>query len=126
AGGHPVQIVERQTGRLVGTVDAASADAEVHEGAIYVHRGEDHLVEAYDPEQGTAVVRRADVHHTTSARSATAVSIIEQRLEVDWGPATVSFGDVEVVSQVIGYQIRDRTTGRVIGEEPLDLPERCL
>lgn len=126
AGGHPVQIVERETGRLVGTVDAASADAEVHEGAIYVHRGEDHLVEAYDPEQGTAVVRRADVHHTTSARSPTAVSIIEQRLEVDWGPATVSFGDVEVVSQVIGYQIRDRTTGRVIGEEPLDLPERCL
>ncbi|MBA4607290.1 DEAD/DEAH box helicase [Aeromicrobium sp. Marseille-Q0843] len=126
AGGHPVQIVEGSTGRLVGTVDAGSADAEVHEGAIYVHRGEDHLVESYDPDQGAAVVRRADVHHTTSARSSTAVTVIEERRRVEWGPATVAFGDVEVASQVIGYQIRDRSTGRVIGEEPLDLPERTL
>src|SRR5690606_25002486 len=101
------QIVEGTTGRLVGTVDAGSADAEVHEGAIYVHRGEDHVVETYDPEQGAAVVRRAEVHHTTSARTSTAVTIVEQRREVQWGPATVAFGDVEVVSQVIGYQIRD-------------------
>ncbi|MCD9154207.1 DEAD/DEAH box helicase [Aeromicrobium duanguangcaii] len=126
AGGHPVQIVEGSTGRLVGTVDAGSADAEVHEGAIYVHRGEDHLVEAYDPEQGTAVVRRAEVHHTTSARTATAVTIVEQRRETQWGPATIAFGDVEVASQVVGYQIRDRSTGRIIGEEPLALPERTL
>lgn len=126
AGGHPVQIVEAGTGRLVGTVDAGSADAEVHEGAIYVHRGEDHVVERYDPEQGEAVVRQLEVHHTTSARSATAVSIVDQRREIDWGAATVAFGDVEVASQVIGYQIRDRSTGRVIGEEPLDLPERVL
>lgn len=126
AGGHPVQIVEGATGRLVGTVDAASADAEVHEGAIYVHRGEDHEVEHYDPEQGTAVVRRAEVHHTTSAKTDSAVTIVQQRESVEWGPATVAFGDVEVVSQVIGYQIRDRQTGRVIGENPLDLPERTL
>ncbi len=126
AGGHPVQIVEGSTGRLVGTVDAASADAEVHEGAIYVHRGEDHVVEHYDPEQGTAVVAKANVHHTTSAKTDTAVTIISERRHVDWGPTTVSFGDVEVVSQVIGYQIRDRHTGRVIGEDPLDLPERTL
>ncbi len=126
SGGHPVQIVEADTGRLVGTVDAASADAEVHEGAVYVHRGEDHLVEQYDPEHGTAVVRRAAVHHTTSARSATAVTIVDERRSTDWGAATVSFGDVEVAGQVIGYQIRDRSTGRVIGEEPLHLPERTL
>jgi len=126
AGGHPVQIVEAGTGRLIGTVDAGSADAEVHEGAVYVHRGEDHLVERYDPEQGEAVVRRLELHHTTSARSATAVTIVDQRREVGWGAATVAYGDVEVASQVIGYQIRDRSTGRVIGEEPLDLPERVL
>jgi len=126
AGGHPVQIVEAGTGRLIGTVDAGSADAEVHEGAIYVHRGEDHVVERYDPEQGEAVVRQLEVHHTTSARSASAVTIVDQRRRTDWGAATVAFGDVEVASQVIGYQIRDRSTGRVIGEEPLDLPERCL
>lgn len=126
SGGHPVQIVEAGTGRLIGTVDASSADAEVHEGAVYVHRGEDHLVEHYDPETGTAVVRREDLHHSTSARSATDLTVVEVRRTADWGPATIGFGDVEVVGQVVGYQIRDRDSGRVIGEEPLDLPQRTL
>lgn len=125
-GGHPVQIVEADTGRLVGTVDAGSADAEVHEGAVYVHRGEDHVVEGYDPEHGTAVVRRAEVHHGTSARTSSAVTIVQERRSMDWGPARIAVGDVDVVSQVVGYQIRDRDTGRIIGEEPLDLPERNL
>lgn len=126
AGGHPVQIVEADTGRLVGTIDPASADAEVHDGAIYLHRGEDYAVERYDPEHGEAIVRRADVRHTTSASSTTAVEVIGERRSMTWGPARLAFGDVQVVSQVVGYQIRDRRTGRVVGEEPLSLPERQL
>ena len=44
SGGSPVRVVEDATGRLVGTVDAASADSTVHDGAVYVHMGETYLV----------------------------------------------------------------------------------
>ncbi len=126
AGGLPVQIVESQTGRLIGTVDAGNADGEVHEGAVYTHRGEVYLVEAYDPEGGTALARRADIHHSTSAKTDRSVTILNERLSEHWGPATVSFGDVEVVSQVTGYQVRDQRTKRIIGDEQLALPQRTL
>ncbi|RLV57521.1 DEAD/DEAH box helicase [Aeromicrobium phragmitis] len=126
AGGTPVQIVDADTGRLVGTVDAAAADGEVHEGAVYVHQGDMFTVEEYDLEHGIAVVRRGDVPYTTSARSSTAVAICDVRDERSHGPAHLSFGEVEVTHQVTSYAKRDRQSGRVLGEEPVELPERTL
>ena len=126
SGGSPVQIVDADTGRLVGTVDAASADGEVHEGAVYVHQQEMFTVEEYDIDHGIAVVRRGDVPYATSARAATTVTIVQSREDRRAGAATLSFGDVEVTHQVTSYAVRDRQSGRVIGENPLELPERRL
>lgn len=126
SGGHPVQIVDGSTGRLIGTVDAGSADAEVHAGAVYVHQGVNHVVEEYDLETGVAVVTAKDTPYTTSALSATTVTVVDQRAQQVWGPATVNLGSVEVAGQVTGYAIRDRESGRIIGEEPLELPVRTL
>ncbi|MFD1859462.1 DEAD/DEAH box helicase [Aeromicrobium camelliae] len=126
AGGTPVQIVDADTGRLVGTVDAAAADGEVHEGAVYVHQGDMFTVEEYDLEHGIAVVRRGDAPYSTSARSTTTVTISQARDERPQGPARLSFGDVEVTHQVTSYAKRDRQSGRILGEEPVELPERTL
>ena len=48
AGGSPVQLVEAGTGRVIGTVDAASSHGTAHAGAVYVHRGETWLVRSLD------------------------------------------------------------------------------
>ena len=48
-GGAPVQLVEAGTGRVIGTVDAASAHGTAHRGAVYVHRGETWLVRVARP-----------------------------------------------------------------------------
>jgi DEAD/DEAH box helicase domain-containing protein len=45
---------------------------------------------------------------------------------VDAGPVGLFLGEVEVTSQVVGYQRRRVSTGEVIDTRPLDLPERCL
>ncbi|WP_293784352.1 DEAD/DEAH box helicase [uncultured Aeromicrobium sp.] len=126
AGGTAVQIVDVETGRLVGTVDPAAADGEVHEGAVYVHQGDMFTVEEYDLQHGVAVVRRGDVPYTTSARSSTAVTISQARRERSHGAARLCFGDVEVTHQVTSYAKRDRQSGRILGEEPVELPERTL
>lgn len=126
SGGSPVQIVDTDTGRLIGTVDAASADSTVHEGAVYVHQGESYLVEEYDLDHGIAAVRQAQPDYATMARSLTEISIVEIDREQNWGDATITFGSVDVAHQVISYLKRRHGSGEVLGEELLDLPSRSL
>ncbi|MBE7698706.1 DEAD/DEAH box helicase [Oerskovia sp. Sa1BUA8] len=75
SGGSPVRVVESGTGRLLGTVDAASADGSVHDGAVYVHQGVSYVVETLDLRDGVALVARRDVDFGTWSRSVTEISI---------------------------------------------------
>ncbi|MGB9011438.1 MAG: DEAD/DEAH box helicase, partial [Aeromicrobium sp.] len=126
SGGAPVQIVDDPTGRLIGTVDAGSADSHVHAGAVYVHQGEVYLVDEYDLENGAAMVHRDNPPYSTQARSVTEVQITETLRSEQWGPAAVSFGTVEVHSQVVSFLKHSTQTQGVISEDPLVLPERTL
>lgn len=126
AGGAPVQLVEADTGRVVGTVDASSAHGTAHAGAVYVHRGETWLVESLDLDDHVAEIRRADVDYSTSAREVTEISIVAEREHRDWAGCRLSLGEVEVSHQVVSFLKRRQPSGEVVAEEPLDLPERTL
>ncbi|WP_425544082.1 DEAD/DEAH box helicase [Actinocorallia libanotica] len=122
-----VQVVESATGRLLGTVDESSAHGTVHEGALYVHQGETFLVDLLDLDDGVALVTPAVADYTTSARSTTDIHVLDEEKSTSWGAhATLHFGTVEVRRRVVSYQMRRHTTGEIIGEKPLDLPERVL
>jgi len=125
-GGAPVQVVHSDTGRLIGTVDAGAAHRTVHDGAIYLHRGETYLVERFDEERGVAEVRRDDPDYTTIARDVTSISVQHTDLMTPWGEAQLCFGSVRVTNQVVSYLLRRLGSGEVLGEETLDLPERTL
>lgn len=86
SGGSPVRVVEAGTGRLLGTVDAASADGSVHDGAVYVHQGVSYVVETLDLPGGVALVARRDVDFGTWSRSVTEIAIHGMRDE-DEAPA---------------------------------------
>jgi DEAD/DEAH box helicase domain-containing protein len=126
SGGSPVQLVEDETGRVVGTVDASSAHGTAHTGAVYVHRGETYLVRSLDLEDHVAVVARADPDYSTSAREVTDISIVDEREHAPWGDCRLSLGEVDVRHQVVSFLKRRRPGGEVLGEEPLDLPVRAL
>jgi len=125
-GGWPVRIVEQATGRLVGTVDEPSAHFLAHSGAVYSHQGETYLVGTLDLADRIALVEPSDPGYATTAREVTSVEVTTELLRADWGPATVSFGDVLVTRQVVSYARRSAETGLMLGEELLDLPERRL
>jgi DEAD/DEAH box helicase domain-containing protein len=125
-GGPPVRLVEAVTGRLLGTVDAASSHGTVHDGAVHLHLGETYVVRSLDLEEGVAVVERDDPGYSTSARELTDIAVTEERQHVRWGAARVSVGTARVTHQVVSYLRRRVPTGEVLGEEPLDLPERTL
>ncbi|MEV7973661.1 DEAD/DEAH box helicase [Cellulomonas sp. NPDC089187] len=125
-GGDPVRVVESATGRLLGTVDAASADSTVHEGAVYVHQGASYVVSELHLADGIALAERRDVDYGTWSRWLTTVEIQETTQEQRWGPVTWGFGVVDVTTQVMSYQRKRIPDLQVLGSQTLELPARTL
>jgi len=125
-GGAPISVVESTTGRLLGTIDPASAHAQLHTGAVYLHQGVSYLVDNLDLEDAVALIHPADPDWSTHARDVTDLSVVNVRSYVDAGPVGLFLGDVDVTNQVVSYQRRRIGSGEVIDTRPLDLPVREL
>ncbi len=121
-----VSLVEVGTGRVLGTVDGVRAHSSAHEGAVYVHQGDTYVIESLDLDDGVAMAQPGAPDYTTTAREVSTLRVLEESASEKWGPARLAFGTVEVVSQVVGYLKRALRNGEVLGEVPLDLPERRL
>jgi DEAD/DEAH box helicase domain-containing protein len=120
-----VAVVESGTGRMLGTVEAASAPATVHSGAVYLHRGESYLVDDLDLDAGLALVHAEAPDWRTDARSTADVAVVRVVAHRDHGAVRVSFGDVCVTTQVTAYQ-RRTPDGVVLETVPLDMPAQTL
>lgn len=125
--GAEVMIVDVSDGRLLGTVDAARALTQVHEGAVYVHQGEHFVVQELNLDDYVALVEPAQPDYTTRARSTTDIRILGEAHETRqlakgvW----VASVDVEVTDRVTGYVVR-LADGSVSEHIPLDLPAQHL
>ncbi|MCL2454979.1 MAG: DEAD/DEAH box helicase [Micrococcales bacterium] len=126
SGGAPVQVVEQGTGRVLGTVDAASADATVHPGAVYVHQGRTFVVDDLAADEPLALVTAQDVDHGTWARWLTSTTVVRVDAQATWGPLTWSHGLVDVTTQVVSFLRRRLPDLAVLGSEELDLPPRTV
>jgi DEAD/DEAH box helicase domain-containing protein len=125
-GGAPIAIVEADSGRLVGTLDAGSAHHALHDGAVYLHQGTSYVVDQLDLDDATALVHAEEPDHTTHARDVTNLDVVDVRSYVDAGPVGLFLGEVDVTHQVVSYQRRAVGSGEVLGTFPLDLPAREL
>lgn len=123
--GKTVSIIERSTGRVLGTIDEMSAHSSVHTGAVYVHQGQPHVVARFDDQDLHAIVVAGDPGWSTRARSVSAFDIGLVERSQTWGSVHLCFGSVEVRSRVTSF-LRVRPGGEVLGEHALDLPERSL
>jgi len=128
SGGQPVRVVDATTGRILGTVDAGSADGQVHAGAVYVHQGETYVITNLDLTDHVATAARRDVDHGTWSRELLSLEIKEPPppRTRSWGPVRWGFGQIEVTSQVVSFERRRLPDMQVLDTEVLDLPERRL
>ncbi len=125
-GGPPVRVVEADTGRVLGTVNAPAAPSTVHRGAVHLHQGETFVVRSLDLDDGVALVDASEPDWTTVARDVTDIKILRTEREESWGDAQLCLGTVEVTSQVVSYLRRRILSGEVLAEEALDLPVQTL
>ncbi|WP_324188246.1 DEAD/DEAH box helicase [Nocardia higoensis] len=123
--GAPVMIVDGESGRLIGTADAARASSTLHEGAVHLHQGETYVVDELDLDDGVAFVHEDEPGWTTTARSLTCLTIDGIVDEHAHGAVTSALAQVSVTTQLIGY-LRTLPTGEVLDMVELDLPARTL
>lgn len=124
AGGQVV-IVEADTGRLLGSVDAGRAPATVHTGAVYLHQGESYVVDSLDIEGQIAFVHAEDPGYTTFAREITDIDVTGEGERAWFGPVSLGLVPVTVTRQIVGY-LRRLPTGEVLDFVDLDVPPATL
>ncbi|MEU5844076.1 DEAD/DEAH box helicase [Rhodococcus sp. NPDC047139] len=123
--GHQISIVEGETGRMLGTVDAARAPATIHPGAVHIHQGETFVVDELYLDDGIALVHAEDPEWSTTAREITDICCVSVDERREYGPVTVAYVGVEVTHRVVGY-LRRLPSGEVLDHIPLDMPEHTL
>ena len=126
AGAKPYDLIERDTGRIVGTVDEARVDAVAHPGAVYLHQGESFLVDEIDRADRQAFVVEARPKYYTQPQTSSEIEVLSERDSRALGAATVHRGDVRLTSQVLAYLRRDELTHEVWDQHPLEMPRRQL
>jgi len=114
-------IVDGATGDVLGLVERSRAYTTVHEGAVYLHRGDSYLVRELDLTTLHAVVEPFSGNWYTQAKEETMTSIVEPR-RVEWRLGMeLAFGEIEVTEQVVAYERRT-----VSGQERIELVELVL
>jgi len=116
-------VVDRETGSVLGLVEHERAFSTVHEGAIYLHRGEQFRVVSLDLEARAALVEPFAGDYYTQAKKETMTAIDQARRTAWRCGLELSFGDVVVTEQVVAYQkksIHDQASFDLV---ELDLPQ---
>ena len=121
-----IKILDHHTERLIGTVDEARAYTAVHTGAIYLHRGQSFEVVDLDLHDKQARVVECDNTTYTQARSDIDIRVVRTLESRRVGRSTLHLGEVEVATSVLGYQLRDTFSRKILANESLDLPEQRL
>jgi DEAD/DEAH box helicase domain-containing protein len=116
-------VVDAGNGVLLGLVERDRAYSTVHVGAVYLHLGEQYVVEALDHESRVALVTPASVDWYTQVKKNTETGIEEvERSERKLG-LDLHFGHVSVSEQVVAYAKKSVRDGSTIDVVPMLMPE---
>lgn len=112
--------------KTIGEVDGESATWLVHPGAIYLHEGEQYLVDELNLEKHLAYLHPAAVDYYTEPRRETSVVLREQLAERTVAGARIAHGELEVSTQTTAFRKIQWFTHANLGLEPLNLPPSCM
>jgi len=118
-----IAIVERDSGELLGAVEAERAFTTVHPGAVYLHLGRSYEVRELDIEARRAAVDAFDGDWYTQPKKETEVFIEEVAERRDVAGVELNFGEVSVTEQVMAFQRKSLSDHEVIDLVALELPE---
>ncbi|HEY7398337.1 MAG TPA: DEAD/DEAH box helicase [Gaiellaceae bacterium] len=122
ADGDVFTIVDASSGSILGQIERTRAYGTVHTGAVYLHLGDQYLVDELDLVAMHAIVEPFSADWYTQAKKETSIEIVEAlRTEARLG-LTLRFGRLEVTEQVVAYERRTVSSQERIELVPLELP----
>jgi DEAD/DEAH box helicase domain-containing protein len=115
-------VVDASTGTLLGLAERERAYTTVHEGAVYLHLGQQYLVRELDLGARRAIVEPFSGDWYTQVKKETSTGVeealrVERRLGLE-----LSFGRVSVTERVVAYQRKAVADGSTLATMPLELP----
>jgi DEAD/DEAH box helicase domain-containing protein len=120
--GQGYTILNESSKKVVGKNDGIRAFKECHPGAIYLHRGQQHLVTRLDLKRCNAFVKPTKARYYTRALSEKETEILEVERSRPVANFVARLGRLRVTEQVVGYEKRNLFSGERLDSLPLDLP----
>jgi DEAD/DEAH box helicase domain-containing protein len=121
-----VAVIERDSGEMLGLVEAERAFTTVHPGAVYLHLGRSYEVDRLDIEERRAIVSAFDGDWYTRPKKETEIYIERLREQREVAGVQLNFGEVSVTEQVIAFQRVSVSDQEPIDIVALELPEQSF
>ncbi|MGF1507729.1 MAG: DEAD/DEAH box helicase [Anaerolineae bacterium] len=121
-----IQVGDGDSVAVIGEVDRPQAPISVHEGAIYMHEGQQYTIEALDWENGVAKAAATEADYYTRAGSSTTIAIEEEEESALEGDVLKAFGRLAVTIEATGYRVIKLYTHETLGYETIDLPAQTF
>jgi DEAD/DEAH box helicase domain-containing protein len=119
-----VAVIERDSGEMLGLVEAERAFTTVHPGAVYLHLGRSYEVDRLDIQERRAVVSAFDGDWYTRPKKETEIYIERTHEQREVAGVQLNFGEVSVTEQVIAFQRVSVSDQEPIDIVALELPEQ--
>ena len=119
-----VAVIERDSGEMLGVVEAERAFTTVHPGAVYLHLGRSYEVDRLDIQERRAVVSAFDGDWYTRPKKETEIYIERTHEQREVAGVQLNFGEVSVTEQVIAFQRVSVASQEPIDIVALELPEQ--
>lgn len=120
--GGTFDIVCRDTNESIGQISGGAVFRECHDGAIYLHRGQQYQVESLDLEQKKITAYPVTAAVYTMVRSDKQTEIIDDRRQKQVRSFVAHAGKIRVTETFHSYERRRLYTQELLSVEPLDLP----
>jgi DEAD/DEAH box helicase domain-containing protein len=121
-----VAVIERESGEMLGLVEAERAFTTIHPGAVYLHLGRSYEVDRLDVEERRAIVSAFDGDWYTRPKKETEIYLERMREQREVAGVQLSFGEVSVTEQVIAFQRVSVSDQEPIDVVALELPEQSF
>ncbi len=119
-----VAVIERDSGEMLGLVEAERAFTTVHPGAIYLHMGRSYEVEQLDIQGRRAVVSPFEGDWYTRPKKDTEIYIERIHMQQRMAGVELHFGEVSVTEQITAFQRVSIADQKPVDIVSLDLPEQ--
>ncbi len=119
-------IFDEPSEKVVGKNDGVRVFKECHPGAIYLHRGQQHLVTKLDLERQNVFAKPIKASYYTRALSEKETEILAVERSRPVGNFVARLGRLRVTEQVVGYEKRNLYSGELLDSLSLDLPAQSF